>query len=152
MQNRQQYSFAACAFLAVTVTVPSFAAKRPQSLKLNARFLATSTSVHSSVGENQDVYLIETSPTSPGSDRTLARLIDEYPAFRGATALPTASATAMLTVWQDHSCELPFGQMPLRTPPGDPSAVLNEPLHYRAALPLFVNPGAPLPCYRVVRH
>jgi hypothetical protein len=119
-------------------------------------FLATSTSVRTGAGHNEDVYLAELAwRRSPDSgSTTLARLIDEYPAYRAPIAqnILTGSAKAVFRVLRDESCDRPLLSMPLRSAPGDPEAVLPERLGYVVPPPFTVDISDTLPCYRLVRR
>lgn len=93
------------------------------------RFLATSTLIHRTWGENEDTYLAQ--PLLPKQKRTvLVRLVNanatEWPPL--ARAIFTSDAGALLAVKRDATCDRPFGQMLLRTAPGDPKAILPQPL------------------------
>lgn len=116
------------------------------------RFLATSTSVHSALGTNQDVYLAEI--TLRGSNETtLARLIDEYPPYRVMLSDDFLSSADGITlkVRRDKMCDRALTKMPLRTAPGDPLAILPQRLRYQPQLSYSIDPEVVLPCYRTVR-
>jgi hypothetical protein len=140
------------AFLVSVSPVGIAAAGRTPFLKAHVHFLATSTSVHSGLGTNQDVYLVEVTPH--GADETiLARLIDEYPPYRAtlSSKLLTSPEGATLKIRRDRACDISFAQMPLRTAPGDPMAILPERLGFQPRLSNPVEPKEVLPCYRTVR-
>ena len=129
--------------------------QRPQrAFRASVRFLATSTSVRSSMGESQDVYLVEVRFLNGSDEPSISRLIDEYPPYRAAISLQILRSETATTirVRRDHGCDLRLGNMPLRTAPGDPSAILPEPLGFEPSLPRPVEKSAILPCYRIERH
>lgn len=118
--------------------------------RAHVTFLATGTSVHGSLGESQDVYLIEI--TEGESDQpVLARLIDEYPPDRSALPPETVTSGGTLKVRRDRRCDIAIAQMPIRTAPGDPMAILPERLGFKPHLPRKVAASEVLPCYRTAR-
>ncbi|HTW80610.1 MAG TPA: hypothetical protein VME23_13775 [Terracidiphilus sp.] len=144
--------------LTVVIASPlSVRAIRPSKnpmLKAQVRFLATSTSIHAGIGRRQDVYLVEIELPGFRGQSALARLIDDYPPYR--VAIPREQLTSELPVnarvRRDRTCDLSFALIPLRTPPGDPMAILPEPLGFEPTLPRPVAPDELLPCYRTVRR
>jgi hypothetical protein len=120
--------------------------------KARVRFLASSTLIRGTWGPNEDIYLAELTFTREG-DPLLVRLMDSYPneAPPILTAALTSDSGTTLKVHRDTGCDLPYGQMILRTAPGDPIAILDERLGYRPQL--LVTPGSdePVPCYRMLR-
>jgi hypothetical protein len=82
------------------------------------------------------------------------RLIDEYlnlfPPIP-AEVLRSQSGT-VLRVTRDPQCDRPFGEILLRTAPGDLMAILPERLGYQPALDRTPASGTVLPCYRVLRR
>jgi hypothetical protein len=135
----------------LATTVRAWAHKSGQQALV--RFLAASTIIRSSSGPNEDTYLAELTFTLKG-DPLLVRLIDLYPS--AASALPksvlTSATGSALTVRRDVECDRPYDKMILRTAPGDPMAILHEPLGYRPPMDPAPAPDAILPCYRVVRR
>ena len=125
-----------------------------RTVRANVRFLATSSSVRSDWGGNEDIYLAEIEFNGTAREIGLAWLIDEYPPYRvsiPASVLTSASANHFRLA-RDRSCDLALGLMPLRTAPGDPMAILPEPLHFQPDLPEPVGPAEVIPCYRVIRR
>ena len=128
--------------------------KIPQrTLKASVRFLSTSTSFRTGFGESQDVYLVAADLQPQSGEWALARLVDEFPPYR--TSLPSrdlqSGSPTTLCVRRDASCDVAYAQMRLRTAPGDPMAILPEPLGF---IPILDQPARPtelLPCYRTVR-
>jgi hypothetical protein len=140
--------------LALLLTSGAAGQRHASILKANVRFLATSTSVHTGEGRNQDVYLIQLTPSVPGGQAAaLARLVDEYPSFRVVLSqrILVAESGAMLRLTRDESCDRALSKMPLRTAPGNPTAILPERLGYRPDLDSTIDSGTLLPCYRLVR-
>lgn len=108
---------------------------RPQ--KVEACFLAASTSYRTTWGMNEGAYLVEL--MSPKvTDFAVARLIDEYlnRAAIISTALQKSFACAVFQVVRD---------------PVDPIATLPESFSYQPRLDRKPEPGAVLPCYRTAR-
>lgn len=128
--------------------------RQERAFKTTVRFLATSTSFHTDLGESQDVYLVSVALDPQSGEWTLARLVDEFPPYR--TALPSrdlqSGSPMRLRVRRDASCDLVYAQMRLRTAPGDPMAILPEPLGFTPALDEYPRPTELLPCYRTVRR
>lgn len=122
-------------------------------IKTRVRFLATSTSVRSGIGESQDVYLVEL-PSGIGSEGSmLARLVDYYSSPQAGFSPGHLSGEGpILRIRRDGSCDTPLADMPLRTAPGDPMAILPERFQYEPPLPQGTNINAVLPCYRTVRR
>lgn len=138
--------------LAGFMPADAISSSKSRTVRAHVRFLATSTSIRSSWAGNQDVYLSQIEFN--GSAKTLARLIDEYPSYRVALpyeVLTSASATSF-RLRRDRGCDVAYGLMPLRTAPGDPMAILPEPLSFQPALSELMDPAEVIPCYRVVRR
>ena len=149
---RSKFACLGSIVLLALIATPLASAKSPKYMRAHVRFLATSTSTRSSIGENYDVYLIKIK-TADGPGPEFARLEDIYPPYQ--TALPEAilrsSGWVQLKVKRDRNCDVAFGEMPLRTAPGDPSAILNERLGYRPHLTEPPGAAQVLPCFRTVR-
>jgi len=121
--------------------------------KVQVRFLATSTLVRGTWAQNEDTYLAELN-LSHGTESVLVRLVDAYPNEApplSREVLTSQSGTA-LRVNRDAECDRPFGEMPLRTAPGDPMAILLEPLSYHPPLHWTPATGMILPCYQILRR
>jgi hypothetical protein len=121
--------------------------------KVQVRFVATSTLVRGTWGQNEDTYLAELS-LSHDTESVLVRLIDAYPNEApplSREVLTSQSGTA-LRVNRDSECDRPFAQTLLRTAPGDPMAILPGRLGYRPPMDLTPEPDEHLPCYRTVRR
>ena len=121
--------------------------------KARVRFLATSTLIRGTFGRNEDTYLAELTFTREG-DPHLVRLVDSYPneAPPLARAALTSASGTTFKVRRDAECDRPFGQILLRTAPGDPMAILLERLGYRPQLLITPEPNEMLPCYKTVRR
>ncbi|MDR3573593.1 MAG: hypothetical protein P4L50_07020 [Anaerolineaceae bacterium] len=127
-------------------------AKSPRPFKVHTRFLATSTCIRGTWGLNLDVYLAEIFPAKESAP-VLVRLIDEYRNLDpplSVSALISETGTT-LRVRRDQQCDMPYGQMQLRTAPGDPMTILHERLGYQPHLASIPAPNAVLPCYKTVR-
>lgn len=128
------------------------ARSRTHPLRVQVRFLATSTLYRTTWGMNEDNYLADLmSPKN--SQPLLARLVDEYSNWAPpipATILRSESGT-LFKLMRDPLCDIPYAKMPLRTAPGDMMALLRETLDYRPNLAKMPDPNATLPCYRTVR-
>lgn len=121
-------------------------------VKAEVRFLADSTIVRSSYGENEDVYLVELALERDESEVVLARLIDRYPPS-GAPISPEVLTTEQpirLQVHRDRRCDVAYRDMVLRTRPGDPFALLPKKLGFESALSPPVDPTSVLPCHRII--
>jgi hypothetical protein len=136
-----------------TVSASADARPRIRVQKAHVRFLATSTVVRGTWGYNQDIFLAELQPARHG-ELQLVRLIDEYPNLSPplpAEVLTSPSGT-VLKVKRDSQCDLPFGQVQLRTAPDDPMAILHERLSYQPEMGRTPGAWTPVPCYRTVRQ
>jgi hypothetical protein len=149
-------SFSPMIYLAVIVAISTTAVQawaHKSGQKVLVRFLATSTIVDSSWGgSNEDTYLAELTLAPQGAP-LLARLIDSYPS--AGSALPkevlTSAKGSVLRVVRDMKCDRPYSKIILRTAPGDPMALMHEPLTYQPLMDAIPPPDTILPCYRVVR-
>lgn len=121
---------------------------------MRVRFLATSSSIRSDVGGNRDVYLVTVRPAREPGPVAFARLIDNFIDYQSSIPERTLASArpAILRLRRDPSCDLPFEDMPLRTAPGDPGAILTLPLSFQPHLRVQPRPTQILPCYRTVRH
>jgi hypothetical protein len=90
----------------------------------------------------------------PKDESVLVRLIDAYP--NEAPPLPFATLTSesgtLLFVKRDVQCDRPFGELLLRTAPGDAMAILPERLGYQPQMIGTPNSDNVVPCYRTLRH
>lgn len=127
---------------------------KARTINAGVKFLATSSSVRSSWAGNVDIYLAELRLGGRPAENTLAWLIDEYPSGRSgiSTDILTATDITMFRLHRDRGCDAAFGSMPLRTAPGDPMAILPEPLSFYPVLPEPTPPQSIVPCYRIVRR
>jgi hypothetical protein len=127
---------------------------KARTIKAGVKFLATSSSVRSGWAGNMDIYLAELRLGASPTENTLAWLIDEYPSGRSgiSTDILTAADITVLRLHRDRGCDTAFGSMPLRTAPGNPMAILPEPLSFHPVLPDPTPPQSILPCYRIVRR
>lgn len=141
------------AVLALLTQITWVASPHSRSLNARVQFLATSTSVRSSLATSQDVYLVELIPNK-GDTALLAKLIDEYPPYRAPLPLEllTSPVEVALRVYRDSACDIAYSRMPLRTPPGDPMTILPEPLGFQPKPAQQPGPHDILPCYRVLRQ
>jgi hypothetical protein len=141
--------------LLLCLVVPSMAhgQRQERAFKTSVRFLATSTSFRTDLGESQDVYLVSVGLEPRAGEWTLARLVDEFPPYR--TSLPSrdlqSGSPMTLRIRRDASCDFVYAEMRLRTRPGDPMAILPEPLGYSPDLSRSIPTTEILPCYRTVR-
>jgi hypothetical protein len=115
------------------VGAPLALARRPDKpIKAEIRFLADSTIVRSGYGDNEDVYLVMLTVERGESKAALARLVDRYPSS-GAPIPSEALASEKATrfrVRRDRRCDIAYGDLVLRTRPGDPFAILPERLGF----------------------
>lgn len=142
--------------VAIVIVISSMAAGAwPHKPGQNAhvQFLATSTLIRGTFGQNEDTYLAELS-LDKSNERILIRLIDEYPNETPPISREdlTAPSGVTLRIRRDFECDRPFDQLIMRTAPGDPRAILLERLGYQPQLAWTPQPTAKLPCYRTVRR
>ena len=116
------------------------------------KFLAASTLIRGTWGQNEDTYLAELNLRSE-SESILVRLIDEYPNLLPPISYPalTSATGTKLRVRRDSQCDTVYGRMLLRAKPGDLTAILPERLVYHPVLERRVTSDALLLCYRTVR-
>jgi hypothetical protein len=116
------------------------------------KFLAASTLIRGTFGENEDTFLAQVL-IAHGAESKLIRLIDAYaneaPPLSVA-ALRSESGTLM-RIERDPRCDRLYGELPLRAAPGDSLAILPTKLSYLPHLELQLPPESILPCYRTVR-
>jgi hypothetical protein len=131
-------------FVAMTLIIslpalPAWARHGSRAVKANVRFVAASTFLRGTWGLNQDTYLAEMTISSRRDEPFLVRLVDEYPNELPALAhnVVTSPSGTTLRVLRDNECDRPFHQMLIRTAPGDPLAILLEPLSYQPHLEII---------------
>jgi hypothetical protein len=124
----------------------------PRPLKARTHFLATSTCIRGTWGTNEDIYLAEI--TVNGRDKTLVRLIDEYPDLQPPMSHESLTSSTGTEIWikRDSECDIAYANMKLRTAPGDPMVILHERLKYQPQMDNAPAPDTNLPCYRTVRR
>lgn len=149
-------SFARIVLMAMvifTFATPGGAWPHKQEQKARVRFLATSTLIRGTWGQNEDTYLAQLD-FRRNDEKVLVRLMDAYPNETPPLSMDALKSDAgtVLRVLRDRQCDRPYGEMPLRTAPGDPMAILLEPLRYRPHLDAIPEPSAILLCYRTVRQ
>lgn len=120
---------------------------------MRVRFLVTSTLLRGTWGLNEDTYLAQVLFPRQ-NEAVLVRLVDAYPNEWPPLArqIIASESGALLALRRDVGCDRPFGEILLRTAPGDPMAILPEPLSYEPALERTPAPRTILPCYRVLRR
>jgi hypothetical protein len=126
---------AAALWMITTIAVSAGAWPHKQGEKALVRFLATSTLFRTTRGTNEDAYLAEMKRPKK-NERILVRLMDAYPnrfAPLSRAVLQSPSGTVLI-VKRDIECDRPFGQILLRTAPGDPMAILPERMSYTPAM------------------
>jgi hypothetical protein len=152
MQPNRAFRISIFLLTAVVLTGIAHARSHRYGVKARVHFVANSTFLRSSEGQNEDAYLAELH-LAKQSDAILARLIDSYPS--GYPSLThevlTAANGTVLPVQRDEECDLPFQNISLRTAPGDLMAILPERLNYHPSLERTPAPETVLPCYRVLR-
>lgn len=136
--------------IAITTTAGAWPHKKGQ--KARVRFLATSTLIRGTFGQNEDTYLAQVF-NARGEESYLIRLVDAYPneAPPLSVAMLTSDSGTLLRIQRDLRCDRLYGEMPLRTAPGDPMALLLERLSYQPRMEHVPQPESLLPCYRAVR-
>lgn len=150
--RRFSLAFAAMLLLAICPTLLG-ALPRVHRQKGRVRFLATSTLYRTTWGMNEDIYLVDLTFPKSGQP-ALARLINEYSNW--APPIPASVLKSddgvLFNLIRDPGCDIPYGEMVLRTAPGDPLAIVRERLVYHPRLKKMPEPGEVLPCYRTVEH
>ena len=153
---RRMWGVLSIVILVCTSPQSATAGKRSQIriVRAHVRFLATSSSVHSSWGGSEDIYLAEIEFGGTARETGLVWLIDEYAPYRVSipTAMLTSTSMTSFRLRRDRGCDVAYGLMPLRTAPGDPMAILPEHLSFQPVLPEQITPMSVIPCYRLVRH
>lgn len=121
--------------------------------KARVHFLAISTVIRGTWGPNEDTYLAQLLFLKQ-NEVVLVRLVDANPNECPPLAqeVLTSDAGALFPVKRDAECDRPFGELLLRTAPGDPMAILPERLGYRPPLERMPMLETILPCYRVLRQ
>lgn len=141
------------ALIALLSAAPAGAWPRRTGQRVRVRFLATSTLIRGTFGQNEDTYLAQLL-LPKANEAVLIRLIDAYanetPSI--SRTVLTSDAGTLLRVGRDAACDRPFGEILLRTVPGDPMALLPGQLSYRPSLQITPPHGMILPCYRVMRR
>ncbi len=143
----------AAIFIAITlVGNPAGAWPHHHGQKVRVRFLANSTLLRGTWGMNQDTYLAQLSFPKQSAP-VFARLMDVYPNGWPPLArnVLKSNTGTILRVQRDEDCDRPFGEMLLRTAPGDLLAILPERLQYQLNLEDQPTPDSILPCYKVIR-
>ena len=143
------------ALLSIFAFVFPWAKGHDRPVRMKVLFVATSTSIRSSGGGgNQDVYLVELQPPRHPGHMVLARLVDNYADY--ASPIPrqilTSARPDILPLRRERKCDLPFEDIPLRTAPGDPRAILPMPLGFHSSLPVQPSPLQTVLCYRLARN
>jgi len=141
--------------IAVAILLAGFAqAERPRlrPMKTHVHFLATSTLIRGTWGTNEDAYLAEITPRH-AKEVHMVRLIDEYPNFFPSLSPETLTSQAgtAMTLKLDSSCDILFGEILLRTAPGDPMAVAQGRSTHHPDMGITPDSGILIPCYRTVR-
>lgn len=143
-----------CLSIAFCIAVIPLAHARHSKKPISAdvRFLADSTIVRSEYGQSEDIYLVSLRARH-SQEFILARLIDGYPPSRAPISMEvlTSNQTTAFHVRRDPLCDIEYGDMILRTRPGDMLAILPERLGFKPTLPNAEETDEVLPCYRVVR-
>lgn len=143
----------ACAIVVLLTGYSTFAgaASRIHPKKARVRFIATSSLYRTTWGMNEDIYLGELTFTKRENEQVFARVINQYSNWEPPipAAVLKSESGMPLYLLRDANCDVPYAQMPLRTAPGDPMAVMQERLSYQPRLKNAPAPGDVLPCYRV---
>lgn len=151
MKHRSQIATVLVIVILSAATAKAWPHRRGQ--KARVHFLATSTLIRGTWGQNEDTYLAQLLLPKQ-NEAVLVRLVDAYPNEWPplSRSVLTSDSGAPLAVRRDDQCDRPFGQILLRTAPGDPMALLPERLGYQPLLDRTPAPGTILPCYRVLRR
>jgi len=127
--------------------------QRVHEVKGNVRFLAASTLLRFTIGQNQDSYLAELSFKGQEAG-ALVRLIDAYPSYAPPLSNETLRSRhgIAMRVSRDPVCDIRFGDLLLRAAPGDPVGIVPGKLVYSPQLERMPARDDIIPCYRTVRH
>ena len=145
--------FIAMAAVVVLTTRTAGAWPHRQGQRARVQFVATSTLIRGTWGQNEDAYLVKL--LFPKQNETvLVRLIDTYPNEFPPLSREVLSSDrgSVLSLKRDAGCDRPFGEVLLRTAPGNPLAILLERLSYRPRLDRTPEAETILPCYRTIRR
>lgn len=114
------------------------------------RFLANGLCIHGTWGQNRDTYLAEMILKKNDTPQ-LVRIMNEYSPWGPSIShvVLTSNQGATLYVERDEQCDLSYGQMHLRSAPGDPIAALPGVMTYHLQLAKEPTSETILPCYRV---
>lgn len=141
-------------FFALTAgTAGAWPWRHRQGIKIKVRFLASSTFIRGTWGWNEDTYLAQL--LLPRQNETvLVRLVDAYPNEWPplSHAILMSDTGTFLAVKRDAECDQPFGEILLRTAPGDLMAILPVRLSYRPPLKQTPALETMLPCYRILQR
>ena len=153
MRLKHRLQIAVALVIAVVTVSPAGAWPHRHEQKVRVRFLANSTFLRGTWGMNEDTYLAQLRLPKQ-NEALLVRLVDAYPNTWSplAHAVVKSEAGTVFSVRRDPECDRPFGEILLRTAPGDPMAILPERLGYRPQLDQTPAPSTVMPCYRVVRR
>lgn len=125
---------------------------RKGGIQAQIRFVASSTFVRGTWGLNEDTYLVELRNSRSGS-AFLALLIDTYP--NEAPPIPydvvTANKETAIRVRRNTKCDRQFGDIQLRSAPGDRSTLLPEKLIYKLQISIEPARDAIIPCFYTLR-
>jgi len=114
-------------------------------------FLASSKFIRGTRIRSQDTYLVQLRFRRNG-EKPLVRLAYPYPNqfLPSSTGALASVAGIVLQALLDPRCDLPYGEKPLCTAPGNPMAILLVPLRYREHLDVIPELSAVLPRHRTV--
>lgn len=126
--------------------------KQPRAMKTRVMFLATSWVIRGTWGRNEDQYFAEISAT-PRDTPSYAYVVDNYQCDTPSLSFDvlTSHSGTTLRLIRDSRCDIPFGQLALRTAPGDLRAILPGRFGYRPAITPLPNPDTMIPCYHIAR-
>ena len=153
MRLKHRSQIAAVLVIGAMTVATAGAWPHQQRQKARVRFLTTSTLIRGTWGPNEDTYLAQLLLPKE-NEAVLVHLVDAYPNEWPplSRSVLTSDSRALLAVRRDEQCDRPFGQILLRTAPGDPMAILPERLDYQPQLDRTPAAGTILPCYRVLRR
>lgn len=154
MGYRKQIAFAALLPLLCAASSQGKTEKiRPE--KVNVTLVARSTASHISWGKSQDVYLAQmTDVATVGAVPSWIKLVDEYPGMVGPLVRGVSNEPKELSlrVVRDTQCDVPLGQIPLRTAPGDSMAIMEMRLGYTPTRSDMPTATDLIPCYRTYKR
>ncbi len=141
------WSFASLLLLGILLANPAFAGGN----KAGVRFVAQSMSFRTTWAYSEDVYLVEIHPSKNGQPY-YGKLLDAYQGLGRPLPLQMVTSKSPITmkIARDSSCDVRYGNMLIRSAPGDPVALLPGKFTYESSETKSIPKDTMIPCYRTV--